>query len=366
VTADPPPAPESGPVVPRGLVILLTIATMTVVVAGLRGISGLLGPTVLALILVIAVHPLRNWLAGRGAPGVVGSIVCILAAYGIILALAGALVFSVAELAHLLPQYQPQLDKTLDDTQSWLLSVGIDQEQISTVLSNFDLQRLAGVATDILSGTLSLLSNLFFIAALILFFAIDGSWFPRLLESTPMTRAPVVGALRGFSQGTRRYLVVSTVFGLIVAAIDTLLLWALGVPAPLVWGVLAFITNYIPNIGFVLGLIPPALLALLAGGWTLMLWVIIGYSVINVVIQSVIQPKVVGDQVGLSASLTFLSLVFWAWVLGPLGALLAVPLSLLSKAILVDCDPDTAWLRPLISGRPDQPVTRARPTPDQG
>ena len=118
------------------------------------------------------------------------------------------------------------------------------------------------------------------------------------------------------SPGTRSYLIVSTVFGLIVAVIDTAALWVMGIPAPLLWGLLAFITNYIPNIGFIIGLIPVAVLGLLEGGVGLMLGVIAVYCLVNVVIQSVIQPKVVGDAVGLSATLTFLSLVFWAWVLG--------------------------------------------------
>ncbi len=130
-------------------------------------------------------------------------------------------------------------------------------------------------------------------------------------------------------------------------------------PLPLLWGLLAFITNYIPNIGFIIGLIPVAVLGLLEGGWGLMLGVIAVYCLVNVVIQSVIQPKVVGDAVGLSATLTFLSLVFWAWVLGAVGALLAVPLSLLVKSLLVDIDPSSSWLKPLI-GDPTKPDGEAQ------
>jgi predicted PurR-regulated permease PerM len=114
--------------------------------------------------------------------------------------------------------------------------------------------------------------------------------------------------------------------------------------------VLAFVTNYIPNIGFVIGLIPPALLALLDGGWSEMLLVIAAYSIINFIIQSLIQPKFVADAVGISPTLTIISLFFWAYVLGALGALLAIPLSLLMKALLVDSDRGAAWLRPLIGG----------------
>ena len=112
---------------------------------------------------------------------------------------------------------------------------------------------------------------------------------------------------------------VSTVFGLLVSLVDVAALYWLDVPLPWLWGLLAFITNYIPNIGFVLGLIPPALLALLEGGVRQAVLVIVAYSVINLVIQSLIQPKVVGDTVGLSITVTFLSLVFWTFVIGPWG-----------------------------------------------
>ena len=138
----------------------------------------------------------------------------------------------------------------------------------------------------------------------------------------------------------------------------------------LVWGALSLITNYIPNIGFVLGLVPPALLAFFEGGWELSVWVVLVYAVINVVIQAVIQPKFVGDAVGLSTTLTFLSLIFWGWVLGPLGALLAVPMTLLVKSLLVDIDPTTRWADPLISlptgpgGAPLPPDATGLPDPD--
>jgi predicted PurR-regulated permease PerM len=116
--------------------------------------------------------------------------------------------------------------------------------------------------------------------------------------------------------------------------------------------VLAFVTNFIPNIGFVIGVIPPALIGLLEGGPDLMIAVIVLYSLINMVIQSIIQPRYVGETVGLSTTLTFVSLIFWAWILGPLGALLAVPMTLFFRAILVEADPGAAWMRPLISGDP--------------
>jgi predicted PurR-regulated permease PerM len=134
--------------------------------------------------------------------------------------------------------------------------------------------------------------------------------------------------------------------------LDTLALWALGVPIPVVWGLLSFLTNFIPNVGFIIGLIPPALLALLDGGVPKLLAVIAVYCVINVVLQTFIQPRFVGDAVGLSALMTFLSLALWGYLLGALGALLAVPMTLLVRALLIDADPGSAWAGVLIGPTP--------------
>jgi AI-2 transport protein TqsA len=353
----------SGLALPRGLLILLGFAAAVITVAGLKSISGLVAPAFLALVLTIGVHPLRGWLVRRGFPGWAATLVMILTVYAILLALAFSLVVSIARFATLLPSYQQDMANLISEATAWLESVGVGRQQINAVTQAFDPSRLVGVATGFLSGLLSVLSNLFFIVTLLLFLALDAAWFPRRLGATEASRGGLVAALVSFAQGTRRYLVVSTVFGLIVAVLDVGLLYLLSIPVPLVWGLLAFITNYIPNIGFVVGVIPPAILGLLEGGIPGALGVLIGYSVLNVIIQSVIQPKVVGDAVGLSTSLTFLSLVFWAWVLGALGALLAIPLSLLTKALLVDVDPDSRWLIPLLSGDAEKPERSARSEP---
>jgi AI-2 transport protein TqsA len=186
----------------------------------------------------------------------------------------------------------------------------------------------------------------------LLFMSIDAASMPERLAAIGRQRPHVVTALNTFAEGTRRFLLVYTIFGLIVAVLDVAVLLVLGVPLPLLFGLVSLIANYIPNVGFVIGLVPPAVLALLEGGADLMVAVIAVYSGLNVVIQSGIQPKVVGDSVGLSTTLTFVSLVFWSWILGPTGAVLAVPLSLLVRSVLVDADPGNGWLRPLVANRP--------------
>jgi predicted PurR-regulated permease PerM len=347
------PAPRGA--LPRGLLVLLGLASATVVIAGLKASASIVGPAFLALVLTILVHPMRRWLTHLRLPSWLASLLCILTVYLLLLGLSMALLLATARFAELLPTYRAKFADLLQQASDTLQRLGVDQEQVDKVVGSFDVSQLGGLLGEVLEGALGLVSNLFFILTLVLFMTVDGAMFPRYLSLAAERKPSAVSALASFARGTRTYLLVSTVFGLIVAIFDTVALGLMGVPVPLLWGLLAFITNYIPNIGFVIGLIPPAVLALLEGGPSMMLAVIAVYSVINFVIQSIIQPKFVGDAVGLSTTLTFLSLVFWAWVLGPLGALLAIPLSLLVKAVLVDADPDSRWLVPLLSNQ-DNPT----------
>ena len=353
--------PQSGPggswSVPRGFIVLLGAAGAVVVVAGLKATAGIVGPVFLALMLTIAASPLGRRLRRAGLPSWLATLATLAAVYLVLVALAASLALSVARLATLLPRYGPKFTELVDDLRGWLTDLGVGGGQVSAALSDLDLGKLVGFLGDILSGLLGLSSNLFLVLALLLFMAMDAARFPERLVEVGGERPAVVTALVAFARGTRRYLLVSTVFGLIVAVIDSGALALLGVPLPLLWGLLAFITNYIPNIGFVIGLVPPALLGLLDGGVGTMVAVVAAYSVINVVIQSVIQPKFVGDAVGLSVTLTFVSLIFWTWVIGPLGALLAIPLSLLTKAVLLDIDPSTRWIGALVRG--DGPAKEA-------
>lgn len=290
----------------------------------------------------------------------------LVAVYVIIVCLAAAMAYSLARLATLLPTYQEDFADLVANIRSWLADHGIGADEIEAALRHLDLNDLLGVLQSWLGALLGVFSDLTFIVVTLFFMGIDASLFPRRLRIAAQTRPDIAGALSGFARGTVRYLLVSSAFGLIVAAIDVAVLYVLDVPLPLVWGLLAFITNYIPNIGFVIGVIPPAVLALLDSGPETMLWVIVSYCVINFIIQSMIQPKVVGDVVGLSSTLTFLSLVFWAWVLGPLGAVLAIPLSLLVKAVLVDGDPSTRWLDVVLSGgEVHEAPEQTAPPPDQ-
>jgi predicted PurR-regulated permease PerM len=332
------------------------MAGAVVTIGGMRVVADFLAPLLLALMLAVTVSPLTTWLRGLGTPTWLATTATVTTVYLLLFLLGGALVLSVARLIDLLPTYQDELASLRGDLTGAVEALGGGGQSVRDLIATVEPGTIESVLADVLGTVAGVASNSIFLLAVLLFMCLDAAHLPDRLEVAQRERPQVVGALRSFAQGTRRYLLVSTIFGLIVAVIDTGVLWALGIPLPLLWGLLSFITNYIPNIGFVIGLIPPALLGLFEGGPDLMLSVIVLYSVVNFVIQSIIQPKVVGDAVGLSTTVSFLSLVFWAWVLGPLGALLAIPLSLLAKGLLVDVDPATRWIAPLLSGGSTAPA----------
>ena len=331
---------------------LLGLASAVVVVAGLRAFGGVAGPVFLGLVLILAVTPMVSALRRRGLPAGLGVVVTVAAVYAILLGFAGALAYAVAELAGLLPTYAGRLDALLSGASAALATVGVDPTQIGRALSQIDLGSVAGFLQGLLGQLAGTFSVLALILTVLLFMAVDSATFPERLRAIAETRPDVVVGLRSFALGTRRFLQVSTVFGLIIAVLDVAVLWVLGVPLALVFGLVSLIANYIPSVGFLIAMVPPALLALLHGGPQLMLAVIVCFSVINVVLQTFLQPRFVGGAVGLSITATFLSLVFWGWVLGALGALLAVPLTLLVKSLLVDIDPRTRWIDAFLADRP--------------
>jgi predicted PurR-regulated permease PerM len=335
---------------PRGLVVVLGTTGLLVTTLALQQFSSIVAPVVLGLVLVVAFHPLTGVLRRHGAPLWLAVTTTLLALVVVILGLAASLAVSVARLATVLPTYEASFAQLTADFRAWLGSLGVGPDELQAALSEVDLASVAGALLDMLAGFAGAFSNMLLLLFVVAFMTLDAVGFSSRLPRVGRQRPEVIGALDNFVGGTRSYLIVSTVFGLIVAAVDTGFLSLIGVPLPLLWGLLAFITNYIPNIGFVIGLVPPALLALLEGGPQLMITVIAAYSVINFVIQSIIQPKFVADAVNFSLTLTFLSLIFWTFVIGPIGAVLAIPLTLLTKALLLDVDPNTRWISNLVAG----------------
>jgi predicted PurR-regulated permease PerM len=346
---------------PRVLIVLLCTAGAVVTLAGLREIGSIVGPALLALVLVLAVSPVRTWLQKHGAPGWTLVAIPLAIVLSVLLSMVAVLTVAIVQMAALAPTYDTQFNQLVVEAQQLAGKLGIGTQQMNEALKSFDPGKIFELAQGFLSGLLNVFSGLLLVVVLLLAMCLDAQAFSRILSMGVARRPKLIGALGNFAQKTRRYLLVSTVFGLVCSVLDVTALWLLGVPLPLLWGVLALITNYIPNIGFVIGLVPPALLGLLEGGPKTMIFVIVAYLLINFVVQSLIQPKFLGDAVGLSTTMTFLSLILWTFILGPLGALLAIPLSLLARTLLVDSDPDGDWAAALISGKvpPEEGSVRA-------
>jgi AI-2 transport protein TqsA len=354
-----PAVPAAG--LPRWLVLLLGAAAATVAIAGLREIAWLLGPVFLALVVVIALAPVQGLLRRMGAPRWLATMVLLVLVWLVLLAFVALLVLSIAQLAALLPDYADRAQALLDGAVTDLNQAGIVSGRLSDLVRQIDYGQVVGVASGLLASLTSAASTLVLLLSALVFMAIESSGFGSRLALIADERPHLPVAFSLFTQGTRSYLLVSTVFGAIVAVGDWIALAWLSVPAAALWGLLSFITNYVPNIGFVLGLIPPALLGLLAGGWGELIAIVVIYVLLNFVVQTLIQPRFVGDSVGLSMTVTFIALLFWGWVMGALGALLAIPLTLLVKALLVDVDPRGHWLDVLLREEPRAPRTnRAR------
>ncbi|WP_051173604.1 AI-2E family transporter [Amycolatopsis orientalis] len=341
---------------PRALAVLLGTAALVVGIAGVKAIAWLAAPTLLALVIVITLGPAHGRLRRLGFPRWAATAALVVFVYGILVAFCVAMIVSVAQLASLLPRYADRITALYAEIAAVPSKFGADPARLRDLAGTLDPGKLVSYAGALLGDLTGLTTSLVFLLGLLLFLSAETADIDGRIAGIAGDRARTAEALRDFGRRVRVYLVVTTVFGLVVAALDALALVLLGVPLALLWGLLSFVTNYIPTIGFLLGLAPPATLALLDGGWRAMAAVAVVYLAINFVLQSLIQPRYVGNAVGLSGTATFVALVFWAWVLGPLGTLLSVPATLLALAILVD-DPGHSWVTALLGSSRREPVS---------
>ena len=347
------------PFLPRTTTILLALGGATIAAFGISAIRGVVTPVFLALVLTLCVHPLRVWMQARGIPRGIATGTTIAAVFALLMGFAAVLVASLAQFSALLPQYAPQIAQFVASIAQVLESAGFGPEQTRLVLEGFTPSRMIGFVAGLLGSFTSIVGALVVILTMLILMAIDGSRVPALLTHLKYHRPALVSAFNGFGAGVRRYMVATTVLGVAQGLFNWLVLVILQVPGALLWGLLSFICSFIPNIGYFIAIVPPLFFGYLTGGWPTTVAVLILYGGINSVIQSIIQPKYVGNAVALSETLTFVSVLFWAVVLGPVGAILAVPLTLLARTILLDSDPSLSWWRPLTGDKKDlEPILK--------
>ncbi|MFE1644462.1 AI-2E family transporter [Microbacterium sp. P01] len=339
------PTPRPAPALPPSVVVLMGLAAGVIALAGLYFARELVGPLVLAAVIVIICHPLRHPFERRGWPSWTATTAVIVLGYLILAVMVALLWFAGTQFVRLVADYSDELQATAQNVAAWLQSTGLDGDAADAAGALLKPATIASFAASLGGTVLNVLTAFFFVLAYVIFMAADGSRYSRAEAAFGASIRPTVRRFQAFNTGVRRYYVVNAAFGAVVAVIDGLALWALGVPVPVVWAILAFVTNFVPNIGFVLGVIPPALLALVVGGWPMMLTVIAIYCVVNVTLQVLIQPKFVSDAVDLSLTLSFFSVIFWTFIIGPLGAILSIPLTLLVRALVFGGDDGARWIR---------------------
>ena len=224
---------------------------------------------------------------------------------------------------------------------------------MSSVSNYFDPAHIISVVTGLLgsiSGTVGAATVAFSTMLMVL---IDSTGWSERMKLATGSHPRITHAMNGFAHGTRRYWLASTLFGLIMAALNGIALRAFDVPLMGVWMILTFITTYVPTVGFFFAMVPPVLLALLVNGWQNALWLMIVYFITTWVVQGYFQPKVTGNAVGVNITVSFLSLLFWAWVFGPLGAIIALPATQFVKSLVIDADPKSRWVNAFFATDPD-------------
>jgi AI-2 transport protein TqsA len=303
---------------------LFGVSCVVIVVAGIRGVATLLNPVLMAGFLALLLQPLLHRM--RRFPAVaVGVVVLAVVLAGLVLV--GFVGVSMRQLALELPQYTEQLQSLISSAARQLEARGINAAvYIESALTG---PAVAGALLDVsgavASGFGGLVLTLFIFA-----FMLGGMWeLERRASRQAPDYSPTAARFLAFSVTIRGYMKVRTVIGLVGAVLNYILLVVLGVDYALLWAVLSFLLSFVPNIGFALSMLPPMLLALLGSGWISALIVFAGYQLINALLDNVIGPRFIGRQMKISALLSFLSVIFWAWLLGPTGAILAVPLTVL-------------------------------------
>lgn len=360
------PAPGGLGLTPAGRT-MLALASVIVVLAGMRAAAPVIGPVVLALLLTVAWSPAASALRRRGWPSALAALMGIV--IGVVaIALIVLLVWaSLSQLQDKLPEYQPRVEELRHSAAALLARLPFDT---SLVLRAEALQpgAVVGHALRLIRGLGSTFGSLGVLVLIMSFMMIEAARYPakaRLAAAataepdpddilftaelaSPRRGTGAIARLDRFGKALRDYVVINTVFGLVAGALNTALLLALGVDFAILWGVLSFVLSYLPNIGFLLALMPPAALALIQYGPGRAIAVVGAFIAINFVVDNVVKPRFVGESLDLAPAVVLLSLVFWGWMLGVTGALLAVPLTMAVKFAL-EGNQGTRWAAVLLS-----------------
>jgi AI-2 transport protein TqsA len=325
---------------------LIRFAAFVVIVAGIKASTVLVVPFLLAAFLAIICVPPLFWMQKKGIPSIISIFLLLFVVVAVQILLVSLVSNSIADFSQNLPFYQQRLKTLTVETLALSSRFGFELET-DKIAELINPSKILSLAANTLNGLGGVLTNTFFVFLTFIFILSEASGFSTKLRAILGDSKSDLGKYSQITSGVNRYLGIKTLTSLATGIIIATWLTIQGVDFPVMWGVFAFLLNYIPNIGSIIAAIPAILLALIQLGPVSAGIAGLGFFIVNTLIGSVVEPKVMGQGIGLSALVVFLSLAFWGWVLGPVGMLLSVPLTMAVKIALSNRE-STEWLSILL------------------
>jgi AI-2 transport protein TqsA len=332
---------------------VLTLAGIFLLLGFAQYASAIVVPFLLALFIAIIAATPVNLLKERGVPSVLSIGIVLLATLALLALISLMLGNTMKQFNLALPEYQTRLNELMGKIVSLLSEKGFDLKAAG-ILEAFDPGVVMNFANTLVIGLADVLSNTVLIMFATMFILFDVLDFPRKFKAVEGSESErVLGQIALLVKSTNEYTVIKAIISLGTGVLIWLCLVLTGVDFALLWGVIAFFLNFVPNIGSLLAAVPVVLLALVQLGPGYGLVVMTIYVVVNTIMGSVVEPRIMGKRLGLSTLTVFLSLVFWGWLFGPVGMLLSVPLTMAVKFAAMS-SPQTTWFGVLLSPVPEE------------
>jgi len=313
-----------------GLHVLLKLASLVIILAGIHAAADIIVQLLLALFFAIVLNPLVTWFIRRGIkrPAAIAIVVLVMLIF--LTALVGVLAASINEFMTMLPKYNREFTRKflyLQDSMPFL-RMHISPERM---LQRMDSERLMTFATTLMTQLSNAMASIILLVMTVVFMLFEVRHVPYKLRFALNNPQIHIAGLHRALKGVSHYLALKTLLSLWTGVIVWAGLAIMDVQFALMWGVLAFLLNYVPNIGSVISAIPPMLQALLFNGVYECLLVGALFLIVHMVIGNIMEPRMMGHRLGMSTLVVFLSLLVWGWLLGPVGMLLSVPLTSVCK-----------------------------------
>ena len=343
---------------------LISVAAVIVIVYGMQAAKVLLVPFLLAVFLaLISVRPML-WLQQRKVPSI-AAVLLIVTAMMLVLAVVGGVVgTSIADFTAALPTYQARLDSIVQGILNFIAGFLDDDQSLTDVGALIDPGWAMGQAANILNALRDVLTNTFLILFTMVFILLEASSMGVKVQAAFGRSADSFERPRVFLHNLGRYMGIKTVVSIATGLSASLLTWWIGLDFPLLWGMLAFLFNYVPAIGSIIAAVPAILMALVQLGIGEAGSTAIGFIAINILFGNAIEPRLMGYGVGISPLIVFIGLVLWGWIFGPVGMLLSVPLTMTLKMAL-EANERTRWLAILIGSERDAEYALAQQHADE-